>query len=377
MATHKRKADDGLVDPTAGFMVDHGLHQVTGADDAGAGAGAGGLQTPGGLVGGAGGVVAVDASPAGAQAQQQDPLAAQVATPVPGSGAAVTPGSNSGGSASKKQRTWERHRWTFKHDEALFDQVIAHDAWSKKFGQILKSWGFVAESLQKDPLFQPWGTLKTDMLRRRFDKLYQENMMSLQKRGIELDAVREEDLTEVERKVIRIKDLMSVAGLNPEVNMDGADGRAQGAASMKSGMGSPGLVIGGSGSLGGSTPGSSAMKKTTKMREEELSIIKETVAKFLERSSANMEVALSSAVTPAEDTTVVGQWRDESMDRMKELLMELKGTSGELDLADKVKIQGDLVEKVVAEQFQLAEHLAKQNELLLGLLTKVLGKNLG
>jgi len=65
------------------------------------------------------------------------------------------------------------------------------------------------------------------------------------------------------------------------------------------------------------------------------------------------------------------------MDRMKELLMELKGTSGELDLADKVKIQGDLVEKVVAEQFQLAEHLAKQNELLLGLLTKVLGKNLG
>ena len=48
-----------------------------------------------------------------------------------------------------------------------------------------------------------------------------------------MDAVREEDLTEVERKVIRIKDLMSVAGLNPEVNMDGADGRAQGAASMK------------------------------------------------------------------------------------------------------------------------------------------------
>ena len=54
--------------------------------------------------------------PSGAQTnpqQQESPNNAQMPTTT-----TTTPGS-----ANKKARTWERHRWSFEHDDALFDEV--------------------------------------------------------------------------------------------------------------------------------------------------------------------------------------------------------------------------------------------------------------
>ena len=53
--------------------------------------------------------------PSGAQTnpQQESPNQAQMPTTT-----TTTPGS-----ANKKARTWERHRWSFEHDDALFDEV--------------------------------------------------------------------------------------------------------------------------------------------------------------------------------------------------------------------------------------------------------------
>jgi len=78
---------------------------------------------------------------------------------------------------------------------------LKHDAWSKKFGGILKSWTNVGLALEQTVLFQPWGHLKTDMLRRRYDKLYSETLEALRKKGVDLDAIGESEMTDLERKV--------------------------------------------------------------------------------------------------------------------------------------------------------------------------------
>ena len=78
---------------------------------------------------------------------------------------------------------------------------MKHDAWSKKFGGILKSWTNVGLALEQTVLFQPWGHLKTDMLRRRYDKLYSETLEALRKKGVDLDAIGESEMTDLERKV--------------------------------------------------------------------------------------------------------------------------------------------------------------------------------
>jgi len=76
--------------------------------------------------------------PSGAQTnpQQESPNQAQMPTTT-----TTTPGS-----ANKKARTWERHRWSFEHDDALFDEVSprrpidSRSSYLRSFAWALVSW---------------------------------------------------------------------------------------------------------------------------------------------------------------------------------------------------------------------------------------------
>ena len=255
-----------------------------------------------------------------------------------------------GGGPLKKQRTWERHRWSYKHDELLFEEVIKHEAWSRKFGGILKSWGVVGEALEHEPLFKPWGKLKTDMLRRRFDKLMNDYIKSMRTRGIDLDALHVSELSKVEKYVLKVRELLADSGVRMEAQ--------EGSNKLKPLPSTPSSM--GGGMMMAST--SPAMKKSEKAREEELGMIKDTIVKFLDKSSKFVDVEALVDVS-------------QSIAHSKELVAGMK-VLNDVDLDEKVKLQGDLVEKVVVEQFKLTKHLVKQNDLLLALLTKVLAKTL-
>ena len=59
----------------------------------------------------------------------------------------------------------------------------------------------MGKELESSDHFVSWGHLKTDMLRRRFDKVYGDTLKELRKRGLDLDAIGETEMTEIEKKV--------------------------------------------------------------------------------------------------------------------------------------------------------------------------------
>lgn len=242
----------------------------------------------------------------------------------------------------KKQRTWERHRWTFQHDEALFDQVLKYDAWSKKFGNILKSWASVGEALEGQEAFSTWGKpLKTDMLRRRFDKVYSESMDAMRKKGVDLDALGEADMTDIDRKCLQIRQLQEQQGHQQMEDQN----------KLKTPT-TPSMLQPGGSSY--ATP-STGLKKTAKMRDEELHMINGTITKFLERQSQ------------------VEGLPEEFLSYSIGNLAQLTGCIETLE----TKVDGsDNWQKIAIEQIKVTRHLMKQNDLLLGLLTKVLCKHL-
>jgi len=243
----------------------------------------------------------------------------------------------------KKQRTWERHRWTYQHDEALFDQVLKHEAWSKKFGNILKSWSNVGSELEGQDAFGTWGKpLKTDMLRRRFDKVYSESMEAMKKKGVGLDAHDDVELTDIDRKCLQIRDLMEQQG-----HQQMEDQNKHKTPTTPSNM----LQQGGSNYA---TP-STGLKKTAKMREEELHTINGTVTKFLERHS-QME-------------GLPEEFLNYSVGNLAQLTGCIESLEGKVDGSDNWQ-------KIAIEQIKVTRHLVKQNDLLLTLLTKVLCKHL-
>merc|ERR1719335_482596 len=232
------------------------------------------------------------------------------------------------GSANKKARTWERHRWSFEHD-----------AWSKKFGGILKSWTNVGLALEQTVLFQPWGHLKTDMLRRRYDKLYSETLEALRKKGVDLDAIGESEMTDLERKCLKVRNLQTDQGMDVDQILNKAKKEPL----------TPTTVAGGYG-----TPGGSGTKKSAKAREEELVTISDAVTKFLLNNS---------------DSSQVGQ---EYLTTSVEMIANLADSFETLEKGEGENTTRQLVKEMVG----CVKHLVRQNDLLLGLLTKVLSRQL-
>jgi len=255
-----------------------------------------------------------------------------------------------GNTDANKKRTWERHRWSFKHDETLFDQVIMHQAWSKKFGGILKRWDGVGKELMKDELFASWGHLKTDMLRRRFDKLYKDQMKVLRQKGYDLGAVSASELSDLQKKVIQVKESMASDGVSPE------NDHKNGGASVPLLANAP-YSAGNSGGAGGS--GGQNSKKRANKRKEELEMIKETVASFLKNKQDPEQMDVSA-----------------SLNYQKEVAASMK-TLQNVELEERTSVNGDLLKKIMVEQFKLTNHLVQQNDLLVNMLTKVLAKHLG
>lgn len=106
---------------------------------------------------------------------------------------------------SAEKRTWERHKWEKEHDVLLFKEVIANNAWSKKFGCILKRWADVGDKLSRNSLFRDWGKLKVDMLRRRFDKLFGDTSSDLKANGLDLPTADQSSLNELQTLVLDIR----------------------------------------------------------------------------------------------------------------------------------------------------------------------------
>jgi len=254
---------------------------------------------------------------------------------------------------AEKKRTWERHRWSFKHDETLFEQVIHYQAWSKKFGGILKRWDDVGKALMGDELFKSWGHLKTDMLRRRFDKPFKDQMKILRQKGYDLGAISPGELTDLQKKVIQVKDSMATDGVTPE-----NDHKNGGGANSMAMLGNAPYSGGSAGGSGGNGGGQNSKKRANK-RKEELDIIKETVASFLKNKQdpGQMDVLAS-------------------LNYQKEVAASMK-TLQNVELEERTTVNGDLVKKIMVEQFKLTNHLVQQNDLLVNMLTKVLAKHLG
>ncbi|QDZ26025.1 hypothetical protein HOP50_20g85760 [Chloropicon primus] len=254
----------------------------------------------------------------------------------------VHPSTPHDGSDHKKQRTWERHRWSYQHDEALFDMVIKHEAWSKKFGGIMKSWKSVADELmESSEFFRPWGNLKTDMLRRRFEKIYYQHLTDLKKKGVALDALDGADMSDLEKKCLQIKGMQESVGTDVDMHMKN---RSQ-----------PHTSPGGLSHYG--TPNSGMKQKSAKQREEELDQIKDTVTKFLDKSLG-----------------ATGQMGNEYLTGSVEMIANLADSIESLQ--EKDVGMDDTVKRLVTEQLSVTKHLIKQNDLLLGLLAKVISKSL-
>ena len=173
---------------------------------------------------------------------------------------------------------------------------------------------------------------------------------SMRTRGIDLDALHVSELSKVEKYVLKVRELLADSGVRMEAQ--------EGSNKLKPLPSTPSSM--GGGMMMAST--SPAMKKSEKAREEELGMIKDTIVKFLDKSSKFVDVEALVDVS-------------QSIAHSKELVAGMK-VLNDVDLDEKVKLQGDLVEKVVVEQFKLTKHLVKQNDLLLALLTKVLAKTL-
>jgi len=115
------------------------------------------------------------------------------------------------GPASKKQRTWLRHKWSDEHDAALLNSCIKNNAHSKKFGDILKRWENVSKDLSTNyPIFHEWGNLKVDMLRRRYDKRQGELWQVCRTKGAELISENDvtDSMTELEGLAFKIHNLV-------------------------------------------------------------------------------------------------------------------------------------------------------------------------
>ena len=191
------------------------------------------------------------------------------------------------------------------------------------------------------------------MLRRRFDKLFKDQMKILRQKGYDLGAISPGELTDLQKKVIQVKDSMATDGVTPE-----NDHKNGGGANSMAMLGNAPYSGGSAGGSGGNGGGQNSKKRANK-RKEELDIIKETVASFLKNKQdpGQMDVLAS-------------------LNYQKEVAASMK-TLQNVELEERTTVNGDLVKKIMVEQFKLTNHLVQQNDLLVNMLTKVLAKHLG
>jgi hypothetical protein len=88
-------------------------------------------------------------------------------------------------------------------------------------------------------------------------------------------------------------------------------------------------------------------------------MIKETVASFLKNKQDPEQMDVLA-----------------SLNFQKEVAASMK-TLQNVELEERTSVNGDLLKKIMVEQFKLANHLVQQNDLLVQMLTKVLAKHLG
>lgn len=223
-----------------------------------------------------------------------------------------------------KKARWERHKWTSFHDTILFETALEVNAVQKTFGTILKRWADVAHKLSQNELFSDWGELKIDMLRRRYEKIFRDELKEMRSLGIDLN-VHTGGLTRIQELVRQAKGAL-------EENIDEKQKKKE--------------------------------RERLRIRADDEGskvIIKETVERVLARNSVSFDgIPFDLAMTG---------------ERTNELITALKALHSVDD--KEIEAKGKVVVDIFDLQNKQIQHLSKQNTLLLTIVCNLLRKDLG